>query len=564
MDPERRSGGGKHGGPISRALHRLAESAVRQNAFRHLFLAAILSGVTYLAVENFFIQDDGFITLRYVDHFLRGHGPVWYPGSDEFGYTNFLFMLLVTLVSSTGLDPVVSASVVSYAGFYLSLIAAYLIVYRMTAGSVVAAGLSVAVIFSNFNVSSYASGLLDASLQLAFVLLTFLSILHYALRPHRIKYLYLASTAASLAMLTRLDSIVLIAPVYLFLFFRVWTADEGPRRLLARHTAFSLLIPAIVLAAFFSFCLAFYGTVLPNSFHAKADMNITIGLIYILFFALGASLIYIWLPLIIVIHRFRTRWQPPLVEEPGGFGGALTAAALLWTAYVCYVGGGFMGFRLMIPFIAIFFIRSFATMATRFGIRFLVPMAIAAMVTQIGPYVWNSDPAAANTAIVDTPARLDRNLTRPQANWQIFGRRLNALFFTGDPADVKIAVGAAGAIPYYARLPAFDIHGLNTREVAIHGEIVGVRAGHRKQATLHQMRRAGVHLIVDNLTYLCDRIGRAVGYDELPPTPWQAGLPAILIPLPTDGCWMVAYYLDDHPDIDALIARGEVIQIEAD
>ncbi len=51
-----------------------------------------------------FFHDDAFITLRYAQNFLAGHGFVWNAGERVEGYTNFLHMLIVTGLGSLGMD----------------------------------------------------------------------------------------------------------------------------------------------------------------------------------------------------------------------------------------------------------------------------------------------------------------------------------------------------------------------------------------------------------------------------------------------------------------------------
>ncbi len=108
-------------------------------------------------------------------------------------------------------------------------------------------------------------------------------------------------------------------------------------------------------------------------------------------------------------------------------------------------------------------------------------------------------------------------------------------------------------MPYYSRLPAYDMHGLNTRDVAMNGVVAGFRPGHEKWATNGQMAAAGVNLIVTEAMCLADP------RDVQPPEQFSVHvreLPAVLIPLSTPGCWIVTYYLQPHPDIEDQIDRG--------
>ena len=64
-----------------------------------LLAAAVLGGLLLYANRDFF-HDDGYIGLRYVRHWLEGHGPRWNPGETPVeGYSNFLYLALVALLA---------------------------------------------------------------------------------------------------------------------------------------------------------------------------------------------------------------------------------------------------------------------------------------------------------------------------------------------------------------------------------------------------------------------------------------------------------------------------------
>lgn len=64
-----------------------------------IFLVALL-----LAWTLRFIQDDAFISFRYVENLAMGL--VWNPGERIEGYTNFLWTLLMSIPMQAGWDPV--------------------------------------------------------------------------------------------------------------------------------------------------------------------------------------------------------------------------------------------------------------------------------------------------------------------------------------------------------------------------------------------------------------------------------------------------------------------------
>ena len=50
--------------------------------------------------------DDAFISFRYVDNLVAGHGLVFNAGERVEGYTNFLWVILLAGLQSLGMDPI--------------------------------------------------------------------------------------------------------------------------------------------------------------------------------------------------------------------------------------------------------------------------------------------------------------------------------------------------------------------------------------------------------------------------------------------------------------------------
>ncbi|RME21481.1 MAG: hypothetical protein D6798_18055, partial [Deltaproteobacteria bacterium] len=71
--------------------------------------APVLVGLLAFAVHDWTLQpwtlDDAYITFRYADNLVAGHGIVFNPGERVEGYTNFLWLLLLAVGRSLGLAP---------------------------------------------------------------------------------------------------------------------------------------------------------------------------------------------------------------------------------------------------------------------------------------------------------------------------------------------------------------------------------------------------------------------------------------------------------------------------
>ena len=59
------------------------------------------------------IADDAFISLRYADNLIEGHGLVWNPGERVEGYSNLLWVLLSAILLAAGCEPILALRVLA-------------------------------------------------------------------------------------------------------------------------------------------------------------------------------------------------------------------------------------------------------------------------------------------------------------------------------------------------------------------------------------------------------------------------------------------------------------------
>ncbi|HOH31874.1 MAG TPA: glycosyltransferase family 39 protein, partial [Candidatus Hydrogenedentes bacterium] len=91
---------------------------------RAFLLAAIAFSVYYnRTVVTDWMMDDAFVSFRYADNWARGFGPVYNPGEPPVeGYTNFLWVALLTLGARLGGDIVLLSRVLGAAAGVLTLL----------------------------------------------------------------------------------------------------------------------------------------------------------------------------------------------------------------------------------------------------------------------------------------------------------------------------------------------------------------------------------------------------------------------------------------------------------
>jgi len=160
-------------------------------------------------------------------------------------------------------------------------------------------------------------------------------------------------------------------------------------------------------------------------------------------------------------------------------------------------------------------------------------------------------------------------------DWAGFGRAL-ARDLGGD-STVVIATTASGAIPYYAGLRTVDMLGLNDPWIARHGDPYLGTPGHRHRASMDDLIRRRVTLVIDHPTRASERYG-PVCIQDFPPPLYAAGkragrrfppgLTAVQIPV-KPGLEMLAYYLTPNVRVEEAIRnrgwkRREVVDCGGD
>jgi hypothetical protein len=152
------------------------------------------------------------------------------------------------------------------------------------------------------------------------------------------------------------------------------------------------------------------------------------------------------------------------------------------------VGGDFMEYRFIVPVLPFVFILASGTL------RALRSRTIeTALVTMLLLCSLFHAVTFRGTPGVESVPKLRDYISGESGHWELAGKVLSELFPDG---GVTIAATAAGAIPYYSKLPAVDMLGMNDAWIARNGAIIGPRAGHRRAATLAYLNERGVNLVI--------------------------------------------------------------------
>ncbi len=480
-------------------------------------VAAALAAWRLGSLPNlFWAQDDAYISFRYARNLLRGEGLVYNAGERVEGYTNFLWTVLSAIPMALGqADPIVWMNRLGFAllvASYAALLGLGLLLARR--GHAWAPLAIVPLLFTwSFNlwfVSGMETGLV-AFFAIAGTVLV-------ALDPREQRWAPLAASAAGvLAMLSRADAL----PVWLALAATgigfelargrgARVAGSASPRPGAVAGAVAALRPAlvpwllpivVVYAPYTLWRVAYYGSIYPNTYYAKAiylpawergwTYLATFFSVYPILLPALLVPVAAWLARDAVTRRFLT---------------AATLVTAFVFLYVLRVGGDFMEWRFLVPVMGILLpacVLAFATLAGRLagtrGAAARVAPAAAGVAASLGlAALMQARLVPALTVKMEGQeviGELARYCDDRQFNWRAVARRLDGLV----PRDARMAVTAAGIIPFHCDRPILDLHGLTDREIARRPVTAATRGrmGHEHYVTdMDEMRRRGAAVVV--------------------------------------------------------------------
>ena len=221
----------------------------------------------YIADYLKFIQDDAYITFRYVANYLNGDGLVFNIGERIEGFTNFGWTIYLLLWGSLGFDYI---AIAAYSGLIFGGLSLFLIfiIARDLFGpddrwfSLLALFL----VAINFSFAYWSPAGLETA---AFTFLTLLSVRLYLKRN------WLLAAVLALAVWVRPEGALL---AIIFVFIEALLEKRLPKfAITAGAIAFVISIPFLI------FKVTYYGSILPNPFYAKTSFDfeqLTSGLEY--------------------------------------------------------------------------------------------------------------------------------------------------------------------------------------------------------------------------------------------------------------------------------------------
>lgn len=379
--------------------------------------------------------DDAYIAFRYGWNLMRGHGLVFNPGEHVEGYTSFLWTVLLAPCTALPVD-------VSWCSIGLGVVcsiaalAGLAVLARRALGpgwlGVAAVLLLVA---TDGSYAFWAVGGMETALFTALVVWSIVVLEAPRQGPVPIG----VGLLLGLTTLARPEGALLFVLALLACGARRGRAST--RDLVNLTLGWSVLV-----LPHLAWRRAYYGAWLPNTFHNKVSLGpdaVETGLRYLWSFVrwrFGVPLLAL-----LALGRPAHRWMPSL-------GVAFTIAFL---AYVVVIGGDWpIANRFLVPVIPLVDLLIVRGIVRRFRRPALRPAIVAAAILAAG---------FGTTLFAERWGMVFRNdNVGVETQRKRFGLWLRDHLEPGS----LIAVGPAGAIPYYSRLPSLDMWGLTDLHIA--------------------------------------------------------------------------------------------------
>ncbi len=527
-----------------------------------LIAAAAIAVVVWHAKLLQFFCDDAYISYRYSENFAAGHGLVWNVGERVEGYTNFLWVILVGLGMKAGFG---AEPVSLWLGLFFLAIA-FAATARLTwklTGSAAFAAVPLLLLACQGPMILWSVSGLEAGCYAA---MTLLAVLAYERWFASARGLLLAGALFGLSTMVRPDGVVFGGAAGLHLVCCGLLARPLQIGALLRRAVALAIGFALVFGPFVLWRHSYYQDWLPNTFYIKAGgaLNLRLGINYLLTWAseypVAATLTVAGIVATLVLPRFRTHRRTFA---------HLALALTLFCGYLAWAGGDYMAlYRFLVPLLPLAMVPATALLqglfegAGRFGVPVAVRAAIGLALLAGGGYALTKptqESLAGNekSRAIATVWRMKRNSNQ----WELLGKALHAKFANmADPPT--IAITAAGAVPFFSKLPTIDQSGLCDRHTAKVDSDPWLldRPGHMKQATRNYLAQRRPEIIFWHPQIFA--AGKPAREFPTPPTP-DYELRAMEVPGLTDTAGICSYFWVRKDAAPKLQARGIVAVAES-
>jgi len=213
---------------------------------------------SYFAYKLSFIQDDAYITYRFVANFLNGDGLVYNIGERIEGFTNFGWTIYLILWGAIGLNYILISQITGFL-FGVGIVAlTYTLALIVFEKNRLYASMATMLVAFNLSLAHWSPAGLETA---AFAFFAMLSIYWFIQRS------WLLTFSILMAVWIRPDGVVIAGLLIII--------EAILNRKIPRFTLLSNAVALVLSLPFVVFKYIYYGTIIPNPFYAKTAFNLS-------------------------------------------------------------------------------------------------------------------------------------------------------------------------------------------------------------------------------------------------------------------------------------------------
>ncbi len=315
----------------------------------YLLLISVTIGITLTGfyLNRSFYHDDAFISLRYAYNLIHGNGLTWNPMERVEGYSNFLYIILVSLLGNTGLDLVVSSKVVNISAFITLIVFMWLYLRGIADNKEGLNNLNyipLILTITSFPLIIWTLGGLEGPLFTLLCTMGIWLISDTINGKGSLSSVIISGIAFSLSLMTRPDGIIFVLITFIFFLYLSFTEKGIDYKILLifSGTLFLIFMP------YFLWRINYFGQILPNTYYAKAsnhDLDTVIsGITYVLYYWTTPPYIFPILAIVIQYSILKGNWDRRMSY--------LSSIIAGYFVYIVYIGGDHMpAYRFVLPII---------------------------------------------------------------------------------------------------------------------------------------------------------------------------------------------------------------------
>ena len=456
-------------GKLSGQKQGVSASSIRPVIYAILASCAI--ALIFYCKSFDFIQDDSYITFRYVKNFTEGNGLVFNIGDKVEGYTCFLWVIFLSFIKVIGFNFIPASQTFGIIFSVLTLFFTYKISAEIfpkngsMAFNIVFSVSAVVLLISNGAFAYWTDSGMETAL---FAFLTTLAIYFYLKETHSGNNVFpYSSLIFLLASLSRPEGNLIFAITILHRVIiilkdnKAYQNEPAKIKLLFSKTNLIWLglyiIPAII---FMLWRYSYYGYLFPNTFYAKTGSTleyIKTGLDYFVDFAKVYGLYGLLILFIFINLKKDERFFDRLY---------LVMIFSIFSLYIIYIGGDVLRpSRFFVPILPVFYLL------IQEGIVILITSAQKKQLSQNIVMVSAVIILALSYFTYKQPYE-DIKRDSTLENGLVDKMKITASWLKSKQAEAKrqlvVAATTIGAVSYFSDVTLIDMLGLTDKEIAHH------------------------------------------------------------------------------------------------